>query len=88
MIRNNTRVPENHLLTLQGEANSGRSTSGPSRCPVCLQAVQGGKKARTFCSPRCRLLLWAVRALAEALNDGRAEGLRTKINSLFDRRSV
>lgn len=79
MARNNPRRPANHALTALGGANDARQVSDMRACPVCLGGVPG--KGR-FCKARCRLLSWAVYALADALRAGRAEGLRERIRAL------
>jgi hypothetical protein len=38
-----------------------------------------GKK---ICSPRCRLVKWAAKALLEAWREGRADGLKDIIEDL------
>lgn len=73
-------VSDKHALTAPGEANGGRPGQTARACPTCLKHVQG---RRRFCSAHCRLLFWAVRALAEALKAGKAEGLRPQIRELF-----
>ena len=79
MIKKASPMPIERVLTLQGEANDNGKAIGPPSCPVCLSPVQG--KGR-FCKARCRLLSWAVYALADALRAGRAEGLRKRIRAL------
>jgi endogenous inhibitor of DNA gyrase (YacG/DUF329 family) len=52
-------------------------------CEACLKPLKAGKReAKRFCSPRCRLLSWAVGALAKALKEGKADGLRERIRTL------
>ena len=60
-------------------ANSGQLDQGAAKCPVCLGDLPSRRKV---CSSRCRLLKWAVRALGEALKDGKAEGLREQVERL------
>lgn len=79
MARNNPGRPREHVLTALGGANDARQGSDMRACPVCLGGVPG--KGR-FCSARCRLLSWAVYALADALKAGRAEGMRGRIRAL------
>lgn len=68
------------LLTGRREAISGNTMSA-TRCPVCLGPVGQGKK---ICSPHCRLVKWAVKALEKALKEGRADGLRDIIRELTE----
>lgn len=70
-----------------GEAVNGtilrRRTAGTRTCPVCMKPLPpGGRTLRRYCSSKCRLLAWAVDALAEALQEGRAEGLRERARRL------
>lgn len=52
-------------------------------CEVCRAPVHACKgRRRRFCSSHCRLLAWAVDALATALQQGKAEGLRDGIGRL------
>ena len=53
-------------------------------CDVCLKRYKAYRGSQRFCSSRCRLLNWAVEALAAALKEGKAEGLRESINKLAD----
>ena len=57
--------------------------SGRGICEVCRASFQvDGRRKRRFCSSDCRLLAWAVNALATALKQGKAEGLREQIGKL------
>lgn len=52
-------------------------------CEACLSPTRAGRGGtKRFCSSRCRLLSWAVDALAEALKEGKADGLRRRINAI------
>ena len=52
-------------------------------CEACLIPMRAGRAGtKRFCSSRCRLLSWAVDALADALKEGKADGLRAKINAI------
>lgn len=53
-------------------------------CPVCLKEASPSRSGskRKFCSGKCRTLAWAVRAIAEALHDGVADGLRLRLVEL------
>ena len=52
-------------------------------CEVCLGPMRAGRgETKRFCSSRCRLLSWAVDALARALKESKAEGLRGKVNAM------
>jgi len=85
MIPKDCRKVGKYALTAHDGPISRRLTFGPSLCPVCLERLPGGRGKQRYCSPRCRLLAWAVRALAEALKGGRADGLRIAIENLCQR---
>jgi hypothetical protein len=46
-----------------------------------MPAKRRGQKAET-CSLKCRRIVWALRVLEEALEAGRADGLRARIREL------
>lgn len=61
----------------------GRPPDVAPTCPVCLGAIKPDARGRRrYCSDKCRLLAWAVDALGEALEAGRAEGLRARVKGL------
>lgn len=64
--------------------NKASGTTGTGKCETCLAKIKPGKhgEQKRFCSVNCRRLAWAVRALAEALAAGQAEGLRAEIRRL------
>jgi len=62
---------------------SGVETQRVGACEACLEPFRAGiGGTKRFCSSRCRLLSWAVDALAKALKEGKAEGLRGKVNAI------
>jgi hypothetical protein len=60
---------------------SAESTIGTGECRACLKHLPPGSGS-LYCSGRCRLRGWAVRELAKAFLDGKADGLRAKIHEL------
>ncbi len=59
-------------------------TIGTGKCETCLKKLKPGRhgERKRFCSLDCRRLAWAVRALAEALAAGHADGLRHDLRRL------
>ena len=64
-----------------------KNTVDACLCGVCLERMRPGGygSPKRFCSADCRRLAWAIRALAEALAAGHAEGLRKRICGLVER---
>ena len=71
-----------HALTPRRTKNSGKTMLSTGNCLVCLKRFKAYRRSQVFCSAYCRLLSWTVEALATALKEGTAEGLREKINKL------
>jgi hypothetical protein len=62
---------------------NGKGTLHPVVCEACLKPLPPGRQGtKRFCSSDCRLLSWAVDALIKALKEGKAEGLRGKVNAI------
>lgn len=61
---------------------SGRLSSAPPKCAVCLKAIHPKhdvhdiSRRRRTCSSKCRRLFCSARQIAAALAAGEAEGLR------------
>jgi len=53
-----------------------------SFCQVCENPLTDKKSNSKFCSPRCRLLFWAVKVLVKEWKAGRVNGLREMIQKL------
>lgn len=85
-------VARNKASTLRREANARQFkerdgvTASPHMviCPVCLKEAPPSRSGspRRFCSGRCRTVAWALRTIAQALHDGRADGLRRSLREL------
>jgi len=76
-------------LTAPGSIISGKTgRRSRRRCETCLKplAAAPSSSQKRFCSDRCRLLAWAVGALASALEAGKAEGLRSHLEALLRER--
>ena len=85
--------PRNPAPCAQETVNGSNKASGAigtGKCEACLKKLKPGHhgERKRFCSLGCRRLAWAVRALAEALAAGRAEGLRREILDLGRKASV
>lgn len=52
------------------------------KCGTCRGPLDARRSTKTFCSARCRMLAWAVEAVALALKDGKADGLKARIREL------
>jgi len=50
-------------------------------CGVCLRPLPPGAGAK-FCSSRCRQMNYWLKEITKALHDGRAEGIRPRLQEL------
>lgn len=82
-MKKNTRTKAPRPGDAVNGTKSGRSDVGAVVCRVCRAPLSPDtRRRRSYCSDKCRLLAWAVDALGEALEAGRAEGLRERIARL------
>jgi hypothetical protein len=58
------------------------------RCPVCGSEFRPRRSWQSFCSSRCRRLASDVRELAQALDQGQAEGLRDELRAALQERVI
>jgi hypothetical protein len=74
-------MAKNQSLTAEFEAISIQKT-----CYLCLTCEHRFKPKgkKQFCSSKCRLLYWALKALLEAVRKGKANGLRGLIKELSE----
>jgi len=70
------RTPKNVALTPHGGANAASRAHIRGQCPVCLRRFTLKQGHQAFCSPRCRAMSWWAREIAEAIGQGKADGLR------------
>jgi endogenous inhibitor of DNA gyrase (YacG/DUF329 family) len=76
------RVGRNALVNASGEANGSRRGDIHGRCLSCLKRFRRKRHDQTFCSPRCRQMNFWLKEITQALHDGRAEGMRHRLEDL------
>ena len=76
------RIGRNPSVNARRGTNGTGSEGFLARCPFCLKGFSPDRRSQRWCSTRCRQMSYWLAQIQKALHDGRADGIRPRLEEL------